>query len=124
MSKGDDTSDSSVFLMIRYKKTTLYLDAKESDTIESLKNQIKGLLDVDIKQQKLFRPNDSLGEELSDSKALANCGITATTALAYRPFELYFTPETAEGLEEMDITPYSQPPELPDVMKPEPTQDN
>lgn len=67
----------------RYKKTTIYLDAKESDTIESIKKQIEGLLGHDIKAQKLYK-NESQSEELSDSKALGNCGITGTTAMAYR----------------------------------------
>lgn len=45
--------------------------------------------------------------------------------LIFRPFELSFTSEVkGQGWEEVEITPYSQPPELPDVMKPEPTQDN
>jgi hypothetical protein len=43
-----------------------------------------------------------------------------------RPFELCFTPEIkGKGFEEIQVEPYSQPPELPDVMKPDtPAQEN
>jgi len=72
-----------MYVLYRHKKVTLYLEAKESDTIESIKEQIHGLLGHDIKSQKLFK-NDSPSEELSDTKALGNCGITGATAMAYR----------------------------------------
>jgi len=115
----EDSSESAVFLVLRHKTTTIYLDAKESDTIESVKEQVQGLLGFSIPQQKLFKADSK--EELTDSKSLGNCGITGATALAYRPFELHFTPEVKGQWEEIEVTPYSQPPELPDVMKPEPT---
>ena len=56
---------------------------------------------------------------MDDDKSLADYGLTAAVAKAQQPAEVgvAFRGEDG-GWEELEKTPYSIPPELPDVMKP------
>ena len=40
--------------MVRRKKTTLFLDAKETTTVGELKKMIEGITKKDVKEQKLY----------------------------------------------------------------------
>uniref|UniRef100_A0A6V7LGM0 Ubiquitin-like domain-containing protein n=1 Tax=Bracon brevicornis TaxID=1563983 RepID=A0A6V7LGM0_9HYME len=55
---------------------------------------------------------------MSDTKTLADYGLTSSTAKAQSPamIGLIFRQENGQ-FEQLDITQYSQPPDLPDVMK-------
>ena len=105
-----------VFLMIRRKKMTVFLDAKESTTVAELKKMIEGITKTPPNQQRLFNRDDLVME---DEKSLADYGMTSTLAKAQTPAEvgLAFMGE-AGVFEDLEKTPYSNPPELPDVMKP------
>jgi len=105
-----------VFLMVRRKKTTIFLDAKESSTVLDLKKMIEGITKKAPTDQQLFNKEDAVME---DDKSLADYGLTAAIAKAQQPAEvgLSFRGEDG-GWEELEKTPYSIPPELPDVMKP------
>merc|ERR1719318_153940 len=58
---------------------------------------------------------------MEDSKNLVDFGITSKTALVQDPMELslVYRSEDGAGWEEVEKTPFSTPPELPDVIKPE-----
>ncbi len=57
---------------------------------------------------------------MEDDKTLADYSLTSSLAKAQSPAEvgLAFLGEGGGGWEELEKTPYSSPPELPDVMKP------
>ncbi len=46
-----------VFLMIRRKKTTLFLDAKENTMVAELKKMVEGITKVPPSQQRLYKDN-------------------------------------------------------------------
>lgn len=104
-----------VFLMIRRKKTTIFMDCKENSTVLELKKMIGGITKVAPEDQRLFKEL----QPMEDSKTLADCGYTSTAARAQSPavIGLAFRKEGGD-FEELEIDPYSSPPELPDVMKP------
>jgi len=105
-----------VFLMVRRKKTTIFLDAKESTTVLELKKMIEGITKKAPSEQQLYNKDDSVMEE---DKSLSDYGLTATIAKAQQPAEVGLAFKGDEGgWEELEKTPYSIPPELPDVMKP------
>ncbi|XP_003747131.1 elongin-B [Galendromus occidentalis] len=98
-----------VFVMVRRKQTTIFIDAKESTTILELKKMIQGILKVAPEEQQLFH-NETLLEE---NKSLVDCGLNTNTARAQSPATIGL----AIGKEPLEITQLSLPPELPDVMK-------
>lgn len=56
---------------------------------------------------------------MEDDKTLADYNLTASNAKAQQPAEVGLAFRGEEGgWEELEKTPYSIPPELPDVMKP------
>ncbi|XP_013422017.1 elongin-B [Lingula anatina] len=103
-----------VFLMIRRKKTTIFIDAKESTTVGELKKVVEGILKTPPEDQKLFKDD----EPLDDNKALGDCGFTSSTARAQAPATIGLAFKEEDG-DTVEITPLSTPPELPDVMKPQ-----
>lgn len=104
-----------VFLMIRNKKTTIFTDAKDNTTVKELKQMIEGILKVRPRDQCLFNKDNM---QMSDDKQLQDFGITMTTAKAQSPAQLGLAVRLENGeFEELEITPYSSPPDLPDVMK-------
>ncbi|CBY13238.1 unnamed protein product [Oikopleura dioica] len=116
--------NSIVFLMVRWKNKTIYLEGKESDTVEDIKEQIDSLLSVQKSNQRLFKMDNGKPslEELIDAKSLVNCGITGTATTAYRPFEICLSPDFGNGFEEAEVCPYSSPPDLPGVFIPDKTE--
>ena len=115
----------AVFLLVRRKKTSVFLAANESDPVLEVKRMIEGILKKPPSQQELFylRETDdsSMGENsllLNDTATLAECGITPNTAKAQDPavLGLAFADESGR-FETLDITAYSSPPPLPDVLK-------
>ncbi len=57
---------------------------------------------------------------MDDDKPLSEYSLTSSLAKAQSPAEvgLAFMGDGGAGWEELEKTPYSSPPELPDVMKP------
>jgi transcription elongation factor B subunit 2 len=105
-----------VFLMIRRKKMTIFLDAKENTTVLELKRMIEGITKKTPMEQRLYNKEDTIMEE---DKTLADYGLTSSLARAQSPAEVGLAFALDGGLfEELEKTPYSSPPELPDVMKP------
>lgn len=96
--------------MVRRKKSTIFLDAKEDTTVLEIKRMIHGITKVNPEDQNLYYKN----EILEDNKHLSDYGMNVTTAKAQSPATIGLAYNTDDGL---DITPLSTPPDLPDVMK-------
>lgn len=101
--------------MIRRKKTTIFTDAKETTPVHELKRMIEGILKVPPRDQRLYNKDNQLME---DERTLQECGITVSTAKAQCPAQLGLAVRENNGdFEQLELTPYSLPPDLPDVMK-------
>ena len=96
--------------MVRRKKTTIFLDAKENTSIGEVKKIINGITKVKPENQKLFYKE----EELEDNKLLSDYNLTIATARAQAPATIGLAYEEDDGLE---IIPFSTPPDLPEVMR-------
>ncbi|KAJ3666135.1 hypothetical protein Zmor_001589 [Zophobas morio] len=104
-----------VFLMIRRKKLTIFTDAKDTTTVLELKKIIEGILKIPPQDQQLFNKDNAI---MVDDRMLQDYGLTSTTAKAQSPATVGLAVrETADAFEHLELTPYSAPPDLPDVMK-------
>jgi elongin-B len=104
-----------VFMMIRRKKTTIFTDAKDTTTVHELKKMIEGILKVAPRDQRLYSKDNTIME---DDKQLQDYGITMTNAKAQQPAVLGLALRTDHSdFEPLELIPYSQPPDLPEVMK-------
>ncbi|XP_075420532.1 elongin-B [Tenrec ecaudatus] len=112
---GEAAAAMDVFLMIRRHKTTIFTDAKESSTVFELKRIVEGILKRPPDEQRLYK-DDQL---LEDSKTLGECGFTSQTARPQAPATVGLAFRADDTFEALRIEPFSSPPELPDVMKPQ-----
>ncbi|XP_033287295.2 elongin-B-like [Orcinus orca] len=103
-----------VFLMIRRHKTTIFTDAKESSTVFELKRIVEGILKRPPDEQRLYKE-----QLLDDGKTLGECGFTSQTARPQAPATVGLAFRADEAFEALRIEPFSSPPELPDVIKPQ-----
>ena len=55
------TNKMDVFLMIRRKKTTVFLDAKENTKVSDLKRMIEGITKKPPNEQRLYNKEDVVG---------------------------------------------------------------
>ncbi|VDD74636.1 unnamed protein product [Mesocestoides corti] len=102
-------------MAVRRKKTTIFLSLKENAEVLEVKQMIEGILKVPPEDQLLLFQSTAM----YDHKPLAHYGLTDQTARAHSPATLGLClrdPDT-EQFEALDITPYSNPPELPEVMR-------
>ncbi|KAF0312378.1 Elongin-B [Amphibalanus amphitrite] len=105
-----------IYMMIRRQKTTIFTDAKENTSVMELKRILEGILKVSPENQKLFKDET----EMEDTKTLQDCGLTSSTAQAHKPATLVLCFRQEDGeFEAPEVVPYSTPPELPDVMRPQ-----
>ncbi|XP_037669616.1 elongin-B isoform X1 [Choloepus didactylus] len=141
---GEADAAMDVFLMIRRHKTTIFTDAKESSTVFELKRIVEGILKRPPDEQRLYKltpqahqdladPDRSAGASadaktmegveddqlLDDSKTLGECGFTSQTARPQAPATVGLAFRADDTFETLRIEPFSSPPELPDVMKPQ-----
>ncbi|XP_052503324.1 elongin-B-like [Budorcas taxicolor] len=108
--------DGDVFLMIRRHKTTIFTDAKESSTVFELKHIAEGILKRPPDEQRLSK-DDQL---LDDGKTLGECGFfTSQTARPQAAATVGLAFRADEAFEALRVEPFSSPPELPGVMKPQ-----
>nr|CAD7461411.1 unnamed protein product [Timema tahoe] len=107
--------DRDVFLMIRRKKLTIFTDAKDTTSVHELKKIIEGILKVNPTNQQLFNKDNFVME---DDKTLQEYGLTSAIAKAQSPAVVGLAVRQENGdFEPLELTPYSSPPDLPDVMK-------
>uniref|UniRef100_G3RUE6 Elongin-B n=1 Tax=Gorilla gorilla gorilla TaxID=9595 RepID=G3RUE6_GORGO len=90
-----------VFLTIWRHKTSIFTDARESSAVFELKRIVE---------------DDQL---LDDGKTLGECGFTSQTARPQTPATVGLAFRADDSFETLCIEPFSSPPELPDVMKPQ-----
>ncbi|KAF5271038.1 hypothetical protein FQA39_LY18850 [Lamprigera yunnana] len=101
--------------MIRRKKLTIFTDAKDTTTVLELKKMIEGILKVPPHNQQLFNKENTAME---DNKVLQDYGLSSATAKAQSPATVGLAVRDENGdFEALELTPYSAPPDLPDVMK-------
>lgn len=67
--------------MVRRKKTTIFLDAKENTKVSDLKRMIAGITKTSPENQRLFKDD----EIMDDRKALTDYNLNPTTAKAQSP---------------------------------------
>ncbi|XP_015589942.1 elongin-B [Cephus cinctus] len=104
-----------VFLMIRRKKMTIFTDAKDNTSVIELKKIIEGILKIPPVNQQLYNKDNVL---MSDMKFLSDYGLTSATAKAQSPALIGLAVRQENGqFEPLEMTPFSLPPDLPDVMK-------
>lgn len=104
-----------VFLMIRRKKMTIFLDAKENTKVSDLKKMIEGITKKPPNEQRLYNKDEVLME---NEKYLIDYGLSSSEAKAHTPAEVGLSFMSGGTFEELDKTPYSPLPELPQVMNP------
>lgn len=111
-----------VFLMIRRGKTTIFADAKETTTVYEVKKIIEGILKKAPEDQRLIKLVKDQQVVMEDSKQLSEYGYTHASARAQLPETIGLIYRTGtngdkDEFEAFEMTPVSTPPELPDVMK-------
>ncbi|MCL4129319.1 UNVERIFIED_CONTAM: hypothetical protein GTU68_007666 [Idotea baltica] len=72
-----------VFLMVRRKKTTIFIDAKETTTVKELKRILQGILKIEPDNQQLT--NEQGTETYSDDKCLSEYHLSGSLAHAQNP---------------------------------------
>ncbi|XP_031846146.1 transcription elongation factor elongin B [Nomia melanderi] len=104
-----------VFLMIRRKNMTIFTDARDDTTVAELKNMIEGILKIPPSNQQLYNKDNIV---MSNGSLLSAYGITSATAKPQCPALIGLAIREDNGrFEPLSMTPYSLPPDLPDVMK-------
>jgi transcription elongation factor B subunit 2 len=119
-----------IYLLVRRRKQNIFLEASESDTVLDIKLMVEGILKKAPQDQQLYYLKESdesaMSDEtmvlLLDNERLLDRGITANNAKAQSPARLglCLRAEGSADFEPLEITPYSSPPPLPDIMKPAP----
>ncbi|KAG8196759.1 hypothetical protein JTE90_014492 [Oedothorax gibbosus] len=74
----------NVFLMVRRKKTTIFLDAKENTTVYDLKKMVEGITKVPPENQELYKDD----EVMEQHKILGDYGLNDSTAKAQAPAQV------------------------------------
>lgn len=100
-----------IFVQIRRQKTTIFLDTKENATVMELKRMLSGIIRTPPEDQKLIYNRITL----EDREELRHY----FTAKATCPAELglCLRDKDTGDFEPLNMTPYSEPPELPSVME-------
>lgn len=108
-----------VFLMIRRKTTSVFTDCKETTPIAEVKKIVQGIMKIAPESQRLYKDE----QIMEDGKCLSDYGLTSSTARAQTPATVGLAYRQDDGSwEQLEIAPLSNPPELPDVMKPQEPQ--
>nr|XP_035108563.1 elongin-B-like [Callithrix jacchus] len=100
---------------VQCHKTTIFTDAKASSITFEVKRIIKGIPKQPPDEQQLYK-NDQLSD---DSKTLGECGFTCQKARPQPSARVGLAFQADDTFEALCIEPFSGPPELPDVMKPQ-----
>ncbi|KAK2726377.1 elongin-B-like [Artemia franciscana] len=109
-----------VFLIVRRKKSSIFLDCSENTQVLTFKKMIQGITNVPPENLQFLTQE---GVILDDDKTLSDYQINPTVARAQAPFELRLVYREPNGeFEAPDVTPLSSPPDLPEVMKPRDSQ--
>ena len=106
--------------MIRREKLTIFLDATEETTVLQLKRKLEPIVKQSPEHIGLYNlRTDTTKDNLSDQKTLGDCGYKSGNSKAQDPAPMGMVFLAGDKFEDPIVTPYSSPPELPDVMKPQ-----
>lgn len=125
----------TVYLLVRRKRTNVFLDASESVEIVTIKRMLSGILGRSPDEQELYYLKESASSEdmvtgdndmivesailLQNDKRLIDYFISTNHAKPQSPALIGLSLKSDDGtFEPLDITPYSTPPPLPDIMNP------
>lgn len=97
--------------MVRRKKTTIFLDTKENATVADVKKMLAGIIKRPPEDQKLSYEK----QILDDREELRHC--VQGRAQSPATIGLMLRDPTTGEFEQLNIVPYSQPPELPAAME-------
>jgi len=101
--------------MIRRGKTTIFTDAKENTALIDVKKIIEGITKSAPENQRLFRDDMPMTD---DNKTLGDYGLNTTNAKAQDPATIGLVYKKEDGeWENLVMEALSTPPDLPDVMK-------
>lgn len=105
-----------IFLMVRRQKTTMFIDVKDTATVLDVKMMIAGITKRQPEDQKLVYEHQVMNDShpITNYFSQARAQSPATIGLMLR--------EDGVKFEQLEITPYSEPPELPAVMQAEKDQ--
>ena len=113
-----------VYFQLRRQKDTLFTDLKETNTVLELKKTIQGIVKTPADDIRVFNMNakDAKNAYLEDGTTLRDCGFDANNARPQAPAELAYVFRRGEtDWEDIDLEKYSDPPEIPEVMRANPT---
>ncbi|XP_037927634.1 elongin-B-like [Teleopsis dalmanni] len=106
----------NIFLIIRWRKTSLFIQVPERAPVNEVKLMIEGITKVRPDDQKLF--NEEL-EEIESGGTLDQFNITKLNAKAEKPFELGMSTRNWNGeFDPLAIIPYSKPQKLCEIVNP------
>ncbi len=89
-----------MFLMVRRKKMTIFLDAKETTSVMELKRMIAGITKTTPENQRLYKDD----EVMDDRKALTDYNLNPTTAKAQSPATIGLAfRDTGNGIQQIMI---------------------
>jgi len=101
-------------MMIQRKKLTIFTDAKDNITVHELKKRIACIIKVPPHDQQLYYKDELMVE----TKTLLDCGLSSNIAKAQSPATIGLALRMENGeFEQLEMIPYSSPPDLPYVMK-------
>ena len=111
-----------IYFQLRRQKNTIYTDLKETNTVLELKKTIQGIVKTPAEDIRIFnlgaKDAKNAFVELEDGTTLRDCGFDSNNARPQAPAELAYVLRTGESeWEEIDIAKYSDPPEIPEVMR-------
>ncbi|XP_075248052.1 LOW QUALITY PROTEIN: elongin-B-like [Convolutriloba macropyga] len=115
-----------VYFQLRRQKDTIFTDLKETNTVLELKKTVQGIVKTSAEDIRIFNMSAKDAKnaylELEDGTTLRDCGFDANNARPQAPAELAYVFKTGENdWEDIDIAKYSDPPEIPEVMRSNPT---
>ena len=102
-------------MVIRRKKLTIFTDVKESTKVIEVKKIIEGVTKIAPRNQQLFSRENQL---MDDVKSISYYGFNSHSAKPESPASIGLAVRLDNGdFETLEVTTYSNPPDLPDVMK-------
>ncbi|CAL1294444.1 unnamed protein product [Larinioides sclopetarius] len=111
-----------VYLMIRRKKTSIFLDANEKTTVYEVKKMIRAIINVLPENQQLYMDN----KVMRNNKCLEEYGLNHSKDKPENPAIVGLACRESENseFEILEIMPYTTPPELPAVLRILPEMDS
>jgi len=76
---------TDVFLMIRRKKSTIFLSCKETDTVAVLKKMLSGIVRQEAEGMKVFQQCDNAEKELDNAASMESLGFLSSICKPMSP---------------------------------------